>query len=94
MSKMLGLFVKCTLTLYRSTALVNHMSLVTGFAFSIAANILYSVGHDKVLNVWDINTKKLKKTLITYPLLLYIRLKCIINITRVLLLGLVFNDNT
>lgn len=49
-----------------TVALVNHMSLVTGFAFNISSNILYSAGHDKVLNVWDLETKKLKKTLISF----------------------------
>eukprot|EP00026_Physarum_polycephalum_P002867 Phypoly_transcript_02876.p1 GENE.Phypoly_transcript_02876~~Phypoly_transcript_02876.p1 ORF type:complete len:830 (-),score=95.09 Phypoly_transcript_02876:113-2602(-) len=46
--------------------LINHMSLVTSFGFSIENNILYSAGSDKVLNVWDLTTKKLRATLITY----------------------------
>ncbi|GAM22584.1 hypothetical protein SAMD00019534_057590 [Acytostelium subglobosum LB1] len=42
--------------------LENHMSVVSGIAFSNSSKELISAGRDKVLNLWDLKTGKLIKT--------------------------------
>lgn len=43
--------------------LENHLSAVTGFAFVDDGEGLVSVGRDKVLNLWNLNTYSLTRTI-------------------------------
>ena len=84
-----GELISWSLKSNKSIHLKNHLSQVTSVSFNEHNNIMYSVGRDKVISMWNMNDMTLINTILAYE-----SLECIHTYTNTVIPTVDSNNNT